>query len=421
MVGGFIDMEKFNFCGETIESLNEMLIEETIQGPELSRIHTIYPNIVTQKEIGFIGEGSLVGVGSNGCDPVEQEYEINTRVVKWDPKEWEIRLKLCYSQLQSAATVYSLKTGVDIPDFTETDYMKIVLQILAKSVNLFTYRLFWFNALNATKYYSEPNKDSTHLDQFLDSLDMNYFNILDGFWYQIWVDENNTDKEVNIPEGMQGVTTENGEVTSTTNIPPRIEPENMITYLSELVNKAPLELRSASDRQILMTQNMYDAYLQYLITSCCLESARTILLDGTPTVGFMGIPIIPMPIWDKMLNAYQTIPFEAPADSINFTICPFRAVFTTKSNLGIGVDSLDSFANVKVWYEKKDRLVYVELMGKADAKIINPEMLTVAYTMHGDNTQSGGDTVAALKRIARFAGFFKETSTNQTTQINGYC
>lgn len=340
--GGFIDMDKFQFCGETIRAISEMIMEDTIQGPDLTSIHTIYPNIVTQTELGFIGEGGLVGVKSNGCSPTEQDWDIATRIVKWDPAEWEIRLKQCYVELQSAATVYSLRTGVDIPDFTETDYMNLVVQVLEKSIRDFWYRLYWFNDKDATA------ADFTAIteDQLV------YFNIIDGLFKQLETQATeNTSQHITIAENADSSNLDSSKISD---------------YLSQLVFSAPMELRSSSDRMILCTQSVYDALTMYLATSCCLESARTTLLNGTSTNTFMGIPVIAMPIWDKLINAYGIVN-------------PHRAVFTTKANLGLGVDAIDSFEKMRIWYENKDRQVYIELMGKADAKLINPKMFTYAY------------------------------------------
>ena len=116
--GGFIDMTKFTFDGKLVDSLSEMLFEDTLRAPDFTSIHTIFPSIVTNTEVGFIGEGGLVGVPDTGCNSSNQKWSINTRKLEWNPKTWEIFLKQCYTDLQNAATIYSLHTGVRIPDFT---------------------------------------------------------------------------------------------------------------------------------------------------------------------------------------------------------------------------------------------------------------------------------------------------------------
>lgn len=154
-----------------------MIMEDTIQGPDINSIHTVFPDIVTNTEVGYIGEGGMVGVVNTGCNPTPQTWNINTRKLKWEPGTWEILLSQCYTDLQQSATIYSLRTGVDIPDFTDTDYMNIVIEVLERSIMDFWYRLFWFNDKDA--------KNVTNSGIITDDLDLKFFTIINGFWKQI--------------------------------------------------------------------------------------------------------------------------------------------------------------------------------------------------------------------------------------------
>ena len=142
-------------------------MEDTIQGPDINSIHTVFPDIVTNTEVGYIGEGGMVGVVNTGCNPTPQPWNINTRKLKWEPGIWEILLSQCYTDLQQSATIYSLRTGVDIPDFTDTDYMNIVIEVLERSIMDFWYRLFWFNDKDA--------KNVTNSGIITDGLDLKFF------------------------------------------------------------------------------------------------------------------------------------------------------------------------------------------------------------------------------------------------------
>ena len=93
------------------------------------------------------------------------------------------------------------------------------------------------------------------------------------------------------------------------------------------------------------------------------------LLNGMEALSFNGIPVIAMPIWDKIIATS-----EDTGTKLNN---PHRILFTSKSVLGIGVDAIDSFEKMRIWYEYKDRVVYVELMGRADAKLTNLDLFSV--------------------------------------------
>ena len=96
----------------------------------------------------------------------------------------------------------------------------------------------------------------------------------------------------------------------------------------------------------------------------------TNLTKGINVLTFDGIPLVPMKIWDKIIKRYY--------NSGTALINPHRAVYTTKAVLAVGVDSLDSFGEIDVWYDKDSRKVKMEAMGKADAKLTNPLMFQLA-------------------------------------------
>lgn len=345
-------MDSFAFCGKVIMAVSEMIFDETIQGPEINSIHTVFPGVVAHEEIGFIGQGGLVGVKGTGCSPTPQEWAIATRKVEWDPVRWEILLQQCWTDLEQAATVYSLRTGIDIPDFTDTDYMNLILEVLSNSMMDFWWRLFWFSDTAAANV--------TDGGIITDGIDVDYFNILDGFWKQIYTQiAANTDQK-------SATITENAGTTYATQ---RLDPANVQQYFADVVFGAPLLLRRQSDKFILVTQSVYDAFAQTLMNACCLESSRLTLLNGIDALSYNGIPVIVNPKWDEMIMAY-----EDTGTKLNN---PHRILFTAKSVLGIGVDSATSFDNLRVWYDPNSRYVKIEGMGRADAKLTNPEMFSL--------------------------------------------
>ena len=350
--GGFLDMSKFTFVGKVIEAVSEMIMEDTLQGQELNALHTIFTNIVSKQEVGFIGEGAMVGKADSGCSPKSHDWEISTRKVVWEPETWEISPQQCYKDLESAATVYSMRTGISIPDFTDTDYMNIVLEVLKKSVNNFWYRLFWFNDKDAKTFTEGGN--------ITDTVDVDYMNIITGFWAQIFdqVSEN-SDQRVEVSENS-----------GSTYADQKLDPSKVQDYLSNLVGQADIMLRQMDDRFILVTQTFFDAYARSLMDSNSLESARMALIDGLDTLRFNGIPVIAMPIWDKMINTCN--------NSGSAWLYPHRALFTSKSVLGIGVDDIERMGGFNIWYNPDEKVVKIHGMGRADAKLLNPEMFVVA-------------------------------------------
>ena len=346
-----IDFSNFLFTTEQIRDINELLFDEIIEAPEITLITTLYPGIVFDKEIGFIGEGGLVGVANQGCKPTPQTWKIGTRTVKWQPKSWEILLAECWTDLEATAAVYSLNTGVDMADFTDTDYYAIVVQVLTTSIKKFIIRLVWFN--------DEDAENIADGGVITDGVDVKYFNILNGLWKQLLT-------QVTANPSQRVVITENAGATYADQ---ELSPEKAAEYLRELKYKAPMVIRSKQNAIVPITQSFYDAWEMYN-QGKELESTYVNLVDGRQVLKAYGMTLIPMPIWDEMIAEY-----ENTGTKLNN---PHRALYVQKEILAVGVDGENSFDTMNTWYEKKERMVYTELMGKADAKILNPAQFQLA-------------------------------------------
>lgn len=347
-----LDFSNFTFSDEEVRSVNEMVMDEIITSPELNLIHTIFPNIKIDKEVGFIGAGGLVGKARQGCDPTPQAWNIGSRMLKWTPADWEILIYDCYLDLKSTAAVYSLKTGTKQPDFTSTDYINIVVEVLSIAMKEMIWRMVWFGDTDAA--------DITGGGVLTDGTDEDYFNLFDGLWKQMTVQVTaNAAQKVTIAENAGA--TYAAQALPTTSI---------LTYLKNMVYKAPLELRQMEGKMIVCTQSFYDAYEQSL-QGTALETMYANLTDGQRVLKFNGIPLIPVPAWDRNIATYY--------DNGTTLYKPHRAVLTTKAVLGIGVDSTSELSELDIWYDKKSRNVIMEGMGTIDAKLMNPDYFMLAY------------------------------------------
>ena len=343
-------MQRFTFCGEVLRSVSELVFDEVVKGPDISAIHTIYPNIVTQRQIGFVGKGGLVGVAHGKCEPEPQGWSINTRAVTFDPRAWEVLVEACYADLEATAAVYSLNKGVDIADFTDTDYAALLLEVLSNSMSEFVYRLAWFGDVDA--------KNVADAGQITNGVDVKYFTLLDGFFKQL-------DARVALNPAQRVAISENARATYAEQA---ITSSNALEYLRKAYRAAPVQLRGLRNKIFLVTQSVYDAYAESLQSSCCIDATYQNLVNGMPTLLFNGIPVMAMPVWDEILASY----FNDSAAGRAYN--PHRIVLTSPDVLALGVDTPDAFDNVNTWYNRDSRKVKIEAMGKMDVKLANPSL-----------------------------------------------
>lgn len=345
-------MSDFTFRGEVIRAVNELLFDETIRSPEIDAVHQVWTGAVTDKEVGYIGKGGMIGVPTTGCEPQPQQWGIATRKVKWAPKMWEFLVAACWQELENAASVYSLKTGREIPDFTDSDYMAIVVEVLGASLMDMMWRFIWFNDTEA------KNVSDTGL--ITDGLDLRHFTLIDGLWKQIYAQIGGS--------GAAQHTATIAENAAATYEAQTLDPGHVIAYLQKVVVGAPLLLRRQADKQLLVTQSVYDAY-QIALEGVGLTEMYRNLVDGQPTLCYNGIPLRPLPVWDEMIAEYENTGTKLHD--------PHRILFTTKGALAVGVDSDDSYQDFNIWYDRDTRKVKMEGFGRVDAKLANPDMFSL--------------------------------------------
>lgn len=349
-----IDLEKFTFVGDTLKGVGELSFELMRNERNALSFVTTFGNIKVEKEVGFLGEGGLIGRKSQGCDPVAQQFAASTRLVKWTPEDWEVLLHLCYKDMDGTIAEYERKSGVKKPDFTQSDYEAVVEMLLARALNKFMWRFIWFN-----------DKDAANVEDggvITDGVDVDYFNLIDGFWKQVITQATTSAKQhiaVDVPDTYAGADS--------------LDPSDAKELLNKVYYAAPMALRQQSDRAIFVTQNLYDAYEQSLSDSAQvqLESVQSAFVEGLSVLKIHGVEVIPMPEWDEHIRTYE--------DNGTGYNKPYRALYTCKAVLGVGFDDESVFTNLEVWYDRDSRKVKIEGMGNGDAKLLHPELFVAAY------------------------------------------
>ena len=346
-----LDFSKFTFSVEEIRAVNELLYDEVVKAPEIALICTVFNGIVYDKEIGFIGKGGLVGVAGNGCDPVAQAFAIATRKIKWEPKAIEVYIEQCRTDVEATAAVYSMKSGVSYDDFTGTDYMNIILTVLADAIKESMIRIFWFNDTLADVVGNGGTLTT--------GTEKKYFNVINGFFKQLLA-------QVAVNPAQRVTISENAQATY---VAQEMLPANAKGYLQSLVFKAPMQLRNMADSFILCTQSFYDAY--YLsLQGTVIQDMYMNLTEGISVLKYNGKALIPVPIWDVIIHTY----YNNGTTLLN----PHRAIYTAKSLLAVGTDSAKTIGDLDVRYDKESRKVKIESFGKVDAKMLNPDLFMLA-------------------------------------------
>lgn len=346
-----LDLSTLTFSTEEVRDINVLVFDEVMKAPDMQLIHTIFPDIVFNKEVGFLGEGGMIGKATSGCSITATEWKVGSRKITWVPKDWGFLIELCFADLETTAAVYALNKGVEISDLTQTEYAAIMVEFLAVAIRKFIYRVVWFGDTAADNIANGGD--------ITDGVDATFFTLLDGLFKQM-----DTQVTANPAQGVS--IAENAGLTYATQV---MVDANVQGYLSKIYYQADIRLRSMPDNFILCTQSVYDSYQRSLMADK-IESTYKNLTEGISVLTYNGIPLIPMQIWDELIQANN--------DTTAKWVSPNRAVFTNKKVLGIAVDSTTSFENLKIWLDDETDKTKMKARGKIDAKLQNPLFFTYA-------------------------------------------
>ena len=338
-----IDLSAFNdtFKGDNLKAISQFVAEKMAEISDLNKYVTIFDDTVFNTELGFVGDTGLIGKKGfpTGDSIANDDYNLSVRKVTFEPKQWGARLMVDYSNFITNCGVYALKKGCRIADLQDTDIMEVLIDSVARTCERFKWRLFFFNNTQITVSASGTPGD------LKENTDKGYFDIIDGLFTQML-------KQITV-NADQKVTYNGAKIAET---------------LEKVYFNAPVTLKDQDDQIILCTQSFADQYRKMLSSKGELESMLRNLENGKKVLTYQGVELVPIKIWDEILNAY-----------FDTTTSKTRAVFTSKSILGCATDSMDAFKDFNIWYDNYRRQVFIDIAGKADAKLLNPEMFVYCY------------------------------------------
>ena len=351
-------LRNFDFNGVEITSISELVWERLLQLEDYRKIFSIHENIKVDTRVGFVGEGGLVGVADQGCDPTAQSYNPAGRQLKWEPVAWEVYVQQCYEDLEATVGAYALANGTRKTDLTKADIANFCTDLLMRSLAQFLHRFAWFG----DKDVENATDDGT----LTDGVNKAYFNLVDGFWKQIMAQC--TTNAGQLVKG--GINTANAKTTKATQV---LDNATVLADLEAMVDNAPARLLQSPDKAFLVTHSVYAAYKRAL-TTMELQGSWQMLQDGKQVLTFDGIPVIDMPWWDEHIKSYfdNGTVYDHPHRAL---LCPVGQT----GILGLGCDSISNFSKLDIWYDKNSRNTRFLAMGSSDAKLLDPTLFMAAY------------------------------------------
>jgi hypothetical protein len=341
------------FSPDELRSLNELVVTAVLEAPELTSFHTLVTGIKNDKRIGIIpGTFGLIGKAAQACNPEAQCYEDIAVEKTWEPRYLEVIIDMCVDELSDTLMRLAVKCGVDLYDLTKTEIFAFILNILEKDIRKMILRHIWFGDQNAAAFPVGVLTPGT---------DPSYFNVIDGFWVQLAAVYAANPLQLN---AMPGNTQLTYALQGTVATP-------LLTYnaVNALIDNAISELAQQPDRVLLVTRSVFDRLRRQLQALGTAFQDYRLMINGLEFATWDGIPIYSIPLWDQWIRAYE--------DNGASWNDPHRVVYTTKSNLNVGMACTSLFDNINSFYDQRSRINRIEAVDAFDAKIIDDRLFMV--------------------------------------------
>lgn len=339
-----------------VREINRLVFKDVLSADRIGSLLNIFPRVFNGDKLDLVGEFGLLGVANTGCSPEYGADTINTEEKTWDIASWQVAEQICWNDLVGTLVKYSMNSGTAIADLTANDYLdEVVVPRLELALMKMYIRLAFF---------ADKDAETTANGGVLKvGVDKKYFNLIDGIWKQIFgIVTADASKRVTISA--------NAELTKAAQI--NNIASQAVDTLNDVIASASPALRQASDQIIYCTQSFADGLEAQLLASYYgSELHWESLFGGIREARYRGIRLRVLPIWDEIIQSY-----EGTATAYNL---PHRVIYTTERNLALGVNGMDEFAELEIFFEQGTRLNKIYATDQMGAMVIDSNMIVTAY------------------------------------------
>ena len=350
--GHKINLDNLHFTADELRSLNELIVTAVLEAPALSSIHTLVTGIKNDKRIGIIpGTFGLILKAAQACDPVAQCHEAIAVEKTWEPKYLEFINDICIDEIENSLMRFYISC-TNPYDLTSTEIMAFIASIYAKDLPKEVFRHAWFGNTAAANV---PAGDLTP------GYDPAFFNVINGFWQQLAVVYAANPLQLSAMPGNTQATYALQQSVATP----------LLTYnaVNAIIDAGPSILSQQPDRILLVTRSVFDRLRRQLQALGTAFQDYKLMINGLEFATWDGVRLVSLPLWDEIIRTYEN----------NGTVWndPHRVVYTTVSNLNIGMACTSLFENINSFYDPRSRYNRIEATDAFDAKIIDDRLFVV--------------------------------------------
>ena len=343
-----------------IKDLKRLIFLAVTDPESLGKIFNFLPKQKHGEKVGFIGEFGMVGKASQGCNPTFRTSALATSEKEWDIHEWEVAEKICYKDLEGTVAQVAMRTKTNIADLTGTEYTDYILAPrLELAIRKMLMRYAWFGDKAADTVTDGGN--------LLDSIDPAYFTLVDGFWKRLFTLAAATPDRRTTCAANAAATFAEQKAAMRQNYA-------AVDFLDALISDASTVLRQANGQLIYITQALKDALDADLKrNNKGSELQWTALFDGITETNYNGVQMLAIPFLDEIIKGCETVSGGKAWNK------PYRALYTIKDDLLVGMESESEVADIQVWFNKDEQMNKILSKDKIGTLIADDNLVQVGF------------------------------------------
>lgn len=342
-----------SLCSADKADISNVIFESYIEDANFAQHHNVMTEVRNGQLIPYIDAKPNYGfmkVSQGNC--VSNECDVNTTSSnkKWAPVDYDCRLSICKEDLSCDFRKF---WGMRCKDFDNMNdgFMNFLVDRVNLDFNSSQWRIGYFDI-------------STNIDP-------EYAGI-DGFFQQ-WL------ALAPVGSANRFVIPENAEATIDEQM--QLAPDRAYNLFRDMFRWGSINNPAMLASQGLhfdVTPALAWNYLFYLQENreinCCFSTTDGITKSAysIDNLNYMGVPIYVRHEWAGVIQWQQS-----EAGSVNLPN-PHRAVLTPTGNKPIGICDAESFRDFDMWYEKKDKKIYIEIATSFDAKVLRNKDFAIA-------------------------------------------
>jgi len=350
-----IKFEDLTLNVEEARGANEMIFEDIYARPEIEQVHGIQLGVDMDKRIPILGQFGLLGkLDQGGCAINNETDQIPVSQKTWTPKLISGRLTHCQDDIPNLLKVW--KKSMIAKGIWETVDNEMVSFIEARVANAITESI-----LQKTSFGNTAAEVVGAGGYLTAGTDNDYFTPLNGIWEQIFIDQSGPAliKRYKIDENSG--TSKEAQL--------ELAPEAALNAMRYMYNN--IDPRAFSGNLVMqLSRTLFTNWINFLESKSLVHQLDRIE-NGASKFSYRLIPIVVRYDWDRNILAYH--------DLGTTYYLPHRAILSDINNIPIGTSDKESFTTFDSFYDKFTKKWYVDYAYRLDAKILQENLIAVAY------------------------------------------